>query len=150
VGNPQTGYVVAKGKRVLMTTTADPRMLRLAMQSVEKQTGLGTDALIAKAREKLGADTSAEMYLNVGTVVQVLNNFMAAAGGKPMQAPEGMLPISASLRLRDSNAVLHGFVPMDLLPIAKTLKHAGPGGGMGGPPMPPPEQMPPGPPPAPF
>lgn len=136
-GMQQSGYVVNTGKEVIVTSVRNDQLLRKAVASAKDAKGLGGDASLGTIRGNLTPRPSAEVYLNIAGIVAAINGAQAELGAEAIKVPDDVLPIGASLSVRESGVAGRIFVPtattkflmQKVVPMATMF--------LGGPPMPP-------------
>ncbi len=93
----QSGYLAAKGNRVLITTVADPQLITRGLQTLDADAGLGQSGPIATLRaDQLPDDAWAEVYFNLAGVAQSVNPFlpMLLPRGQPLVIPADLPPLA--------------------------------------------------------
>jgi len=115
-GAGQSGYVTTKGKFVVMTTTRDPQVLQQALEAVDQNTGLGTDAAINQVRQ-VGVlpKSSMESYLSIPGIMHSVNMFMGMWGMQPIQVPADLPPVASSFSVEDHGIATKLHVPMKVI-----------------------------------
>lgn len=93
----QAGYVATVDKTVMMTSTIDVNLLKVGVETVKKNNGIGASALVKQVRESgLPADANFEAYVSVGSIVELFNQFSALAqmfgGGELPEIPKIDVP----------------------------------------------------------
>ncbi|MCE9591333.1 MAG: DUF3352 domain-containing protein [Planctomycetes bacterium] len=127
----QSGYIAPVNGHVLMTNTLDAQMVRKTIASVRGGKGLGTDKGMAATRGELPPNASAEMYINVSTIMNTAMGIaaqMAGPGAPPAQQQAELPPIAAGLGVDGSGVAARMFLPMPVIKLA--VEKAGPMIGM--------------------
>ena len=115
-GASQSGYVTTKGKFVVMTTTRDPQALQQALDAVDKNTGLGTNAAIKQVRQTgVLPNSSMESYLSIPGIMQSVNMFTGMMGMPPIQAPADLPPIASSFNVEDHGIATKLHIPTKVI-----------------------------------
>jgi hypothetical protein len=94
------GYVAAKGKTVVVTTSTDLPQLQSTLTALGHDTGLGSAAGIVAARKALPENPAIEMYISLGGIMDTVGGFMAMMSGQPMPpAPADLPPLSMAMSI---------------------------------------------------
>ena len=131
-GAGQSGYVTTKGKFVVMTTTRDPQVLQQALEALDQNAGLGTDAAIKQVRQAgVLPNSSVEFYMSIPGVMSSVNMFMGMWGMQPIQVPADLPPIASSLNVEDHGIAAKLHVPTKVIAFCYSAAgQAMMGGGM--------------------
>ncbi len=110
-GTQQSGYLVNTGKEVLITSVRNDQLLRKAVASVRDDKGMGLDTSLSRIRSNLTPKPSAEAYINIAGIMNAINGAQAELGAEATKIPADVLPIGASLSVRESGIAGRFFIP---------------------------------------
>lgn len=109
-----TGYVAAKGNKVIVTTLPDPQLVTKGFQTMANGGGLGTAGALTKVRdEALPPNPAMQTYISVSGIAQTANTFLQMFGQPPLQAPADLPPIAAGLGIEGESVAFRQFFPLE-------------------------------------
>jgi hypothetical protein len=114
----QTGYLAAKGDKVLVTTVTDPQLITRGLRAVDADAGLGRDDEIATLRDAQLPDRPwVQAYVSLGGMVQTVNPFlpMLLPQGQPVRVPDDLPPLALGGTSDGQALLLRTVVPADLV-----------------------------------
>ena len=114
----QTGYLAARGNRVIATTVADPQLVTRGLAALDADAGLGRSGPIADLRDaRLPDHAWAETYFNLAGVVQTVNPFlpMLMPGGQSLEVPADLPPLAVAATSDGQAVLIRGVLPTDLV-----------------------------------
>ncbi|MCC7145871.1 MAG: hypothetical protein IT443_05450 [Phycisphaeraceae bacterium] len=115
----QEGYMAVVGNYILTTNVPDPILLRRGLDNHQTGPGLAADAPIQAVRKlAVAPNASAEAYLNLRGLENILKMFLTMFGITDLSFPADLPPIAMSLELKDSAIAQRIFVPIQLLDFA--------------------------------
>jgi len=138
VAGDMGGYMVATDNAVVMTTGADPLLIKQAIATAD---GKGADSLskdsgIANIRSQLYDRRVSETYIGVGGIMSLINKFLVMfAPDAALTVPENLPPVAQSVSVHESGLGMRSFVPMETIIAVKNavqkVMQQGTGGNQG-------------------
>ncbi|MEM6458283.1 MAG: hypothetical protein AAF710_02700 [Planctomycetota bacterium] len=119
MGNTGTsGYLAAKGDKVLVTTVTDPQLITKGLAALDADGGVGSAGAIATLRnEALPADSSLELYVSVAGIAETVNPFlmMFAPNAGQLDVPDDLPPLAMGGASDGEGLALRMFFPAELV-----------------------------------
>ncbi len=119
------GYVATVDDTVMMTSTIDTNLLKVGVDTIKKKNGLGTTSLIKQVRENgLPANANYEVYINLASLTQLINQGMALAqmfgvpeleGVPQIEVPNNLPPLAVGGQIENGGMSMRAYVPMPVI-----------------------------------
>lgn len=126
----QTGYIATVDKTVMMTTTVDTNLLKVGVEAMKQNNGLGATNLIKQVRENgLPANANYEAYINVGSLAALFNQFSALAQMfqadipeiPQIEVPNNLPPLAMGGQVEAGGMSARFYVPMPVINWVKDI-----------------------------
>lgn len=119
------GYVATVDDTVMMTSTVDTNLLKVGVDTIKKKNGLGTTSLVKQVRENgLPENSNFEIYVNLASVTQLLNQGMALAqmfgvpqleGVPQIEVPNNLPPMAMGGQIDQGGMSMRTYIPMPVI-----------------------------------
>jgi hypothetical protein len=118
-GGPK-GYVALTDDGMYQTMSRNTELVKQALSAEE---GLDSNTGISDVREHLPESRTAEAYINVKGVTDMIAPMLAMMGGITLdEIPENLHPLAATLTTGEGGMLGRFFVPADVIEMAASLK----------------------------
>ena len=126
----QTGYIATVDKTVMMTTTVDTNLLKVGVEAMKQNNGLGSTNLIKQVRENgLPANANYEAYINVGSLATLFNQFAGLAQMfqadipeiPQIEVPNNLPPLAMGGQIDSGGMSARFYVPMPVITWVKDI-----------------------------
>lgn len=135
------GYVATVDNTVMMTSTIDTNLLKVGVDTIKQKNGLGTTSLVKQVRENgLPANANYEVYVNIASLTQLINQGMALAqmfgvpeleGVPQIEVPNNLPPLAMGGQIENGGMSMRAYVPMPVITWLKDTAMKFQGGGEG-------------------
>jgi hypothetical protein len=118
------GFLATIDKGVVMTMSQNTPLMTSALESALGKKGLGDNADVKSAGDRLPADRTFELFIGVRAIIDMVGGFVPGLAEK---APATLPPIALGAVTSDGGTHLRIYVPVQVIKTLKSL-----GDGMGG------------------
>lgn len=118
------GFMATIDKGVVGTMSQNTPLMTSALESALGKKGLSDNADVKSASEKLPADRTAELFIGVRAIIDLIGGFVPGLAEK---APATLPPIALGMVTSDGGTHLRIYVPIQVITTVKSI-----GEGMGG------------------
>ncbi|MBI1372084.1 MAG: hypothetical protein GC159_04905 [Phycisphaera sp.] len=116
LGQDMGGYMVATDKAVIMTSGADPKLIKEAIGVADGGGKLGADAGIQAVQNELHPHRVSEAYISVDNLTKMVGGFAALfMPGVNFSMPADTPPIATSVSVHNGGMSVREYVPMKVI-----------------------------------
>jgi len=116
MGSDMGGYMVATDNAVIMTSGADPKLIKEAISVADGTGELGGNPGIVAVQKHLHPHRVSEAYISVNNVVKLVGGFAALfMPGVNFNMPADTPPVATSVSVTDGGVSVREYVPMKVI-----------------------------------
>lgn len=119
------GFVAQVKDGVLMTMAPNQSIMTAAIEAQGGKKALGANAEMKGVAEKLQGDRTAELYIGVKSILDLVSGFMPGMAGN---VPQNLAPIGMGASTSDSGGHVRIYVPTQVITTIKSVMDAANGG----------------------